>query len=87
MVQPAADVHNDSKQIIHSVHVWTVIGGVAEFQLEGEDHAVHQLAQPAHSRRYRLASNRHTEAGRLSQPAHDMNTRGELSCGQQACEG
>lgn len=42
-------VHHHPKQVVGRVGIRAVIGSVAELELKGEHHAVHQLLQPAGS--------------------------------------
>lgn len=58
MVGPTADMDDNSEQVVGIVHMRAVIGGVAQFQLEGEHHPVHQLAHPAITHRAPVSAGR-----------------------------
>ncbi len=47
MIGPLANMHDDGKEVVEVVASFAVVRGVAQLQLEGEDHPVVQLPHPA----------------------------------------
>ena len=51
MIGAAADMNNDCEELVGVVHVRAVLRSVAQLQLKGEHHPVHQLAHPGRQHR------------------------------------
>ncbi len=46
MIGPLTNMYNDSKEVVEVVGAFAIVRGVAQLQLEGEDHSVIQLPHP-----------------------------------------
>ena len=65
MVGPTADMDDDSEQVVGIIHMSAVIGGVAQLQLKGEHHPVHQLAHPASTPKHPSGSANHWKTSHI----------------------